>query len=269
MRVQAGLSEIATGATEHQETRRVLRIARWALLVIAAVLTVIFAAGWILRAQTPGWIAHLNRPADASSPQRAEAVERGAWAEFSRVRVMTPQGGLLQSEPWQVSLAASDAEAWLTHRLAATTELAATWNLISAKRVAEGVRSWRVAAFEPGATTLGGGVLIGMESASGRWTWLRAEVRGHQAHAAKAATPLVRLADVGQGNTKFPVAALSLVGVSPDLTRAANVLSDDSFWRVKLPDGREVRLLAIAPQSDAQGGRITLTCQTVLDQTGR
>jgi flagellar basal body rod protein FlgF len=80
-------------------------------------------------------------------------------------------------------------------------------------------------------------------------------------------TPLVSLVNAGQGNVKVPLGLIAMMGSAQDLTRAAEVLRDDGFWRVKLPDGREVRVLAISVQSDPQGGRLTLTCETVLEHT--
>jgi hypothetical protein len=244
---------------EDQRTRRALRMARWGLLVLAALLTILVLVLLVLREQTPGWIAGLSRAPGVITQARAEAVERGAWAEFSRVRPMQVRDGLLRSEAWQVSLAAIDAEAWLTHRLDATTQLAATWNLTSAQRIAKDVRAWRVSAADAG--PLGPGVLLGMQAASGRWTWLRAEVRD----AGRSDAPVVRLVQVGQGNTKVPLGLVARLGLSSDLSRAADVMSDDAFWRVKLPDGREVRLLGAGLVSDAQGGKILLTCETVLE----
>jgi hypothetical protein len=249
---------------------------RIALLVGAVVLTVCVVVVLVLRSQTPRWVEELPRATGVISKERAEAVERGAWAEFSKVRPMREvgngQASFMRTDPWQVSLSAMDAEAWLTHRLAASTELAATWNLTSAQRVIDDVKSWRVRVAKEGDANSRGRVQLGMQDAKGRWTWAQVHVRG-PARASGVTPPLVEMADVGQGRVGVPLAVLGTIGAAPDLVRTMLVLKQDEFWQVNLPDGRVVRVLAIDAKLDGEantsGGRVILTCETVLKDTGR
>jgi hypothetical protein len=233
-------------ATQPQ-SRPPKRTLRWLSLIALLFIVGATITLWLLFTTPPSWWATAGTlPSDAAD--RASALERGGSRALSEPRD--------SSEPWTISIAQQDANAWLAHRLKAWAE----------NREIE-VFTTDVGEIQPPRVQFEGGrVRVGVE-VDGRVVGLAAipiivndglYLRQPRFFIGKVefSTGLTaRLAGLLAGRMGSTAAAEHRAFVRSMLEGTAPALESNAF---RLDDGRMVRVVRV----EVEGDRLLITCRT-------
>lgn len=238
------------------------RLRRW-LLALGLALTLIAGGlgliGWMMARQTPSWWRSLD-PADPQVQVLGETIENALVSELHRAdRPGTRDDRAWRSETWGFYVAAADANAWLSTRLAAWLE-----NRLEGFDFPDEITEVQ-AEFNDGFVRLGARLSRGgsrtVISAS-----LRPEIRDDGSlwlavdgvHVGRLPVPMGWV--MGESRVR------SFAGDDADLEALLRAFAGRTpLMRepiVELGDGRRVRLLTL----DARRGRLEVTCRTEFER---
>jgi hypothetical protein len=268
--------------TSMQQARRVRRLRRLAV-VVGLSLAALMTLGWLVVStmvrSSPSWWRQVT-PSDAQTQRVAQEVENavGTHIHLGRDGSVGPDG-VWRSEPWSVSIPASDANAWLNARLPKWIE-----SLEPGMSLPRGVREVQVE-FRDGTISVGVGYVSpgahgggdGGGQARVLWAVLGARMIGPEDDAAGLLVLSLERAFVGRLPVPLGMVSTELFGLDESGgggTGGGTGGADSSGRRVlrsilkgeplerapvlKLEDGRRVRLTGVR----ARAGRLELTCVT-------
>ncbi|MCC6286176.1 MAG: hypothetical protein IT439_12895 [Phycisphaerales bacterium] len=238
------------------------RLRRWLLavgLAFALIAGGLGIIGWMMSRQTPAWWRSLD-PRDPQVQALGENIENALVNELHRAdRPGVREGNAWRSETWGFYIAAADANAWLSTRLAAWME-----NRLEGFDFPDEITEVQ-AEFNDGFVRLGARLSRGRSrtviSAS-----LRPEIRGDGAlwlalervHIGRLPVPVGWV--MGEGRLR------SFAGDDADLEALLRAFAGrQPLMRepeIELGDGRRVRLLSLA----ARLGRLEITCRTEFER---